>query len=133
MIVLDASVLMAHFSSNDAHHEEASGILSAWREHEFATSVLTLAEFYVAPAKAGKLEGAQNLIRRLRVRALDIPEHAAPALAQIRAERGLKMPDVCVLYAAVEQGAALATFDDKLASVGRAADLRVITTKHEGP
>lgn len=40
-------------------------------------------------------------------------------LAELRATRGLKLPDCCVLDVAIRHLAAVATFDDQLAGAAR--------------
>jgi predicted nucleic acid-binding protein len=46
-------------------------------------------------------------------------------LALLRAETGLKLPDCCVLLAAEQSGAAVATFDDRLAGAVTRRGLRL--------
>jgi predicted nucleic acid-binding protein len=52
----------------------------------------------------------------LRIEELDLPAGTALRLGELRATTNLKMPDCCVLYTAEHHGAAIATFDDKLAT-----------------
>jgi predicted nucleic acid-binding protein len=47
-------------------------------------------------------------------------------LAGLRASTGLKLPDCCALLVAEAQGAALATFDDRLARVARSRGVAVL-------
>ncbi|MGO9955188.1 MAG: PIN domain-containing protein [Solirubrobacteraceae bacterium] len=52
----------------------------------------------------------------LEIQELPVEKGAASALARLRAETGLRMPDCCVLHAALTAGAqALATCDVRLA------------------
>jgi predicted nucleic acid-binding protein len=116
VIVLDASVLIAHFDDTDAHHERAHRILHAGVQHQLAVSQITLAQVLVAPARAGKLELVGTGLRRLKVQRVTLGEDAPERLALLRAETGLKLPDCCVLLAAEQVEARLiATFDDRLA------------------
>jgi predicted nucleic acid-binding protein len=117
VIVLDASVLIAHFDANDAHHERASEVLVSIADDHMGASSLTLAEVLVGPARAGCLEQATAALRQLDIRAVAISEDASVRLATLRATTTLKLPDCCVLLAAETSAAAgIATFDDRLAS-----------------
>ncbi|MGL5859950.1 MAG: PIN domain-containing protein, partial [Phycicoccus sp.] len=55
MIVLDASVVIAHLESRDTHHERATELLLRHADHEFLVSPVTLAETLVGPARDGRL------------------------------------------------------------------------------
>ncbi len=121
MIVLDASVLIGHLEPADAHHAGATALLKAHLSESFASSVITLAEVYAGAARAGRADQLSELLARLQIDSLDLPARAAPRLGELRAITQLKMPDCCVLYTAEQHGAAVGTFDDKLAA--RAADL----------
>ncbi|MDM2164755.1 PIN domain-containing protein [Mycobacteroides abscessus] len=125
-IVLDASVLIAHANPVDEHHRAAEGLLTQWAPFGYAASVLTLAEFYVGPARTGHLAAAQAMIVGLAVTAIDIPAVAAAELAQIRARHALKMPDAVVLYTAKMHADALGTFDTRLGAAARLAGIQVV-------
>ncbi len=56
MIVLDASVLIAHFDADDAHHRRATGLLVSLVDEEFGASPISLAEVLVGPVRAGQLD-----------------------------------------------------------------------------
>jgi predicted nucleic acid-binding protein len=115
MIVLDASVLIAFLDSNDEHHEAAVSLLESSGAEPLSASTISLAEVLVAPAKAGRLDEATTALERLGVTELPVGESSARQLAEIRARTGLKMPDCCVLAAARNLGASVATFDKALA------------------
>ncbi len=84
--------------------------------------MITLAEALVAPARAGRLEETESLLRELEVEPIGLSPDSVPRLAALRAETGLRMPDCCVLLAAALAGAdAILTFDEHLA---RAAGAR---------
>lgn len=123
MIVLDASVLIAHLDARDAQHERASSALTATGSEALGASVVTLAECLVAPARAGRLDQAHAALRDLGVGELSLPADSASALAQLRAKTKLRLPDCCVLLCAQHERASLLTFDERLAK--RAADLGV--------
>ena len=123
MIVVDASVLIAHLDENDALHDRAVDVLLASAEQPLACSPITLAEVLVGPARAGRLRDARNAITNLGVAEIPLGEGAAARLAELRAETALKLPDCCVLLAADDaQAQAVLTFDDRLA---RAAERRL--------
>lgn len=121
MIVLDASVLIAHFESADRHHADATDLLLSHTAQTFAASVVTLAEVYVGAARAGQTDRLDQLLARLGVEPVELPAGGARRLGELRAATHLKMPDCCVLYTAEQHAAAIATFDERLAA--RAADL----------
>ena len=121
MIVLDASVLIAHFEATDAHHDRATELLVAAAEEPLGVSPLTLAEVFVGPARTGRLDAAQTAIRDLEIATIALPVDAPVRLATLRASTRLRLPDCCVVLAAEATDADVATFDDRLAS--SAADL----------
>ena len=123
MILLDASVLIGHFEPADAHHAQATAVLTAHLTDSFAASVITLAEVYAGAARSGQAQRLTELLKHLLVEELDLPAGAALRLGELRAATNLKMPDCCVLYTAEHHGAAIATFDDKLAI--RAGDIGI--------
>lgn len=123
LTVLDASVLLAYFDSTDAHTEAAKAILE--EADELAASVLTVAESLVGAATAGRLDEQSEALADLEINRVQIGSDAAPALARLRANTGLKMPDCCVLHAATQIGAdAIATRDASLSSAARALGYR---------
>lgn len=126
MIVLDASVLIAHLDGSDRHHAKARSLLEANSSEAFGASPITLAETLVSPARAGRLGEAEVALRRLAVQELPLGEGAAGRLAEMRAKAGLKMPDCCVLLAAQEHEATVASFDVDLLSAGRKLGLNCI-------
>lgn len=119
MIVLDASVLIAHLDGSDRHHRKARALLEANSSEPFGASPITLAETLVSPARAGRLEDAEAALRRLEVEELPLRTGAPPRLAAMRAEVGLKMPDCCVLLAAQDHEGTVASFDSRLQAAAR--------------
>lgn len=114
MILLDANVLIAFLDSADVHHDRAKALLLTETDEELAASSLTLAEVFVGPVRAGRGPQVVDAIRDLAVRAIALPDEPLD-LATLRARTGLRMPDCCVLSAALSSGARLATFDARLA------------------
>lgn len=122
MIVVDASVLIAHLDESDALHDQAVDALLAAVNQPLACSPITLAEVLVGPARAGRLHDARTAVADLGVVEIALGGDAAGRLAALRAETALKLPDCCVLLAAEDaQAEAVLTFDDRIA---RAAEQR---------
>jgi predicted nucleic acid-binding protein len=115
VIVLDATVLIAHLDAGDAHHDAAEAQLLEVADQAFGASSITLAEVLVAPARAGRLADAKAALHSLGVAELRLPVDAAERLATLRAATALKLPDCCVLLAAEDTPARVLTFDAHLA------------------
>lgn len=128
MIVIDASVLIAHLDADDSHHTRAEGLLEAAGSTPLAASRLTLAEVLVGPTRAGKLELAMAALAQLGVDGVGLHADAPVRLAGLRGSTRLKMPDCCVLLAAEQVNGQVATFDASLAAAARALGLGVVET-----
>ena len=76
---------------------------------------LTLAECLVGPARVGCEAEALRIIETLGIATVPVTDQQPLALARLRAETSLRLPGCCVLAAALETGASLATFDVTLA------------------
>ena len=127
MIVVDASVLIAHLDENDALHDRAVEALLAAADQPLACSPITLAEVLVGQARADRLPDARCAMTVLGVAEIPLGDDAAARLAALRAETALKMPDCCVLLAAADgQAEIVLTFDDRLARAAERRRLRVI-------
>jgi predicted nucleic acid-binding protein len=127
VIVVDASVLIAHLDENDALHDRAVEALLATAEQPLRCSPITLAEVLVGPARAGRLGDAQAALADLGVVEIAVGHDGAARLAALRAETGLKLPDCCVLLAAEDARAdAVLTFDDRLARAAEQRGLPVV-------
>lgn len=124
MIVLDASVLIAHLDGSDRHHAEARRLLVEYDSEPFGAPAITLAETLVAPARAHRLADAEAALDRLGVVELPLGDEAPTRLASLRAETGLKMPDCCVLLAAERCAGIVASFDSALLRAAGALGLR---------
>ncbi len=86
-----------------------------------AASTITLAEVLVGAARAGRLDEQLAAIAALQITELTVEPGAAAALARLRADTGLRMPDCCVLHAALSSHAqALATRGTRLAKAAAA-------------
>ncbi len=116
MIVLDASVLIAHADEHDAHHGQAVDLLDETSD-PLGASPITLSEVLVRPVRDGILERAQQYIADLGVEPIGLGDDAPMRLAVLRAETGLRLPDCCVLLAAQQTQGSVLTFDDRLARI----------------
>jgi predicted nucleic acid-binding protein len=114
VIVLDASVLIAHLDERDAHHERATRLLADTGAEPLGASTITLAETLVGPTRADRLQDVTAVLTRLGVAELPLGDEAPKHLAQLRAEIGCKLPDCCVLLAAQEHNGVIASFDSAL-------------------
>jgi predicted nucleic acid-binding protein len=126
VIVLDASVLIAHLDERDAHHDRASRLLADSGAEPLGASTITLAETLVAPTRAGRLEDVVAALDRLGVAGLPLGDGAPARLARLRAEVGRKLPDCCVLLAAQEHGGTVASFDSPLVDAATGLDLSIL-------
>jgi predicted nucleic acid-binding protein len=116
VIVLDASMLIAHLDERDALHARAEEMLERAASDPLGCSSVTLAEVLVGPARHGRLDSARTALAELEVAEIPLGPDAAVRLATMRADVGLKLPDCCVLVAAQDATArAIVTFDDALA------------------
>jgi predicted nucleic acid-binding protein len=119
VIVLDASVLIAFLDGGDAHHEAARALLAEHVDDDLAVHPLNLAETLVGPVRQGRVDVALRALRDLEVTALSSPADSALRLAELRASTNLRMPDCCVLLAAEQVGATVASFDGRLNAAAR--------------
>jgi predicted nucleic acid-binding protein len=126
LIVLDANVLIAHLSRSDQHHGRAETLLETINSEPWGVSAITLAEVLVYPARAGRLADAEAALVGLEVQEVPLGSAASGRLAEMRAELGLKMPDCCVLLAAQNNEAPLATFDSELLAAAEKLGIKVI-------
>ena len=116
MIVLDASVLIAHLDERDVQHERAVEELLAAADEAFSCSPITRAEVLVGPTRTGRLDVAESALVTLGVDDVALGSDAPARLAALRAETSLKLPDCCVLLAAQDTAASrVVTFDEQLA------------------
>jgi predicted nucleic acid-binding protein len=118
--------LIAHLDARDPHHKAAVELLRAHSMQRLGASQISLAETLVAPARAGRLEEAQEALEQIAVRELAFGHTAPPRLAAMRVETGLKLPDCCVLLAAQDHGDGLASFDLDLCRSARDMEIPVV-------
>lgn len=128
MIVLDASVLIGFIFDQDPHHAAAVALLREAAGGSFGVSPVTLAEALVAPTRLGRVKAAERMLLEIGVTEIPLPPDAAVQLAELRVESGVKMPDCCVLLAAITSHGAVATFDSRLANAATARHIPTITS-----
>ncbi|MCD2441453.1 type II toxin-antitoxin system VapC family toxin [Agromyces sp. SYSU K20354] len=126
MIVLDASVVIAHLAAGDAHHARATEFFREHAGDEFVVHTLTLTEILVGPMRVGRGADATRALASLGIGEWAPPAGSAARLAQLRVDSGLKLPDCCVLDVAVESRHPLATFDARLAEAAVALGVPVV-------
>lgn len=126
VIVLDASVLIAYLDADDDRHVVAESLLAREIDDDLGMNPLTLAEVLVAPVREGRLRQAQEALRDLEVNELPFPSDTAVRLAELRATTGLRMPDCCVVLAAEDAGATVASFDRQLIQAAKARNMAVL-------
>jgi predicted nucleic acid-binding protein len=120
VIVLDASVLIAHLDATDVHHTRAAEALLVHAPQGFGASPITLAEVLVGPIRRERLEAAWAALQDLGVGEVPWREDACRRLAALRALTSLKLPDCCVLLAAQDARAhSIVTFDERLLQSAR--------------
>lgn len=126
MIVLDASVLIAHLNPADTHHDEATRILLRGDRDALIVHSSTMAEVLVGGARIGRAAEMRADLESMGIELADQDVEEPVRLATLRAATGLKLPDCCVLGTAIRIGARLATFDRVLARVGGARGIVVL-------
>lgn len=103
--------MIAYLGSDDTHHVAAARLLQREIDDDFAACPLTLAKVLVGPIRAGRLDAAVAALHAPDVVEQPSPADTAVELARLRAHTGLRMPDCCVLLAAQEAAARVASYD----------------------
>lgn len=124
--MLDASVVIAHFAVNDAHHDEATDLLLRVAAERLIMHPLTVAEILVRPAGDGREVRQLERLGAMRIETWTMDADAPLRLARLRASATLPMPDCCVVDLALQVRASIATFDDRLARVAAGLAIDVI-------
>lgn len=128
MIVFDASVLIAFLDGQHSHHRAAEALLIEAIDDDLLVNSLTLAEVLVAPVRENELDKVVAALHDVDIQEAPFPAATAVRLAELRAATGLKMPDCCVLLAAEDAAAGVATFDARLARAAAERNLPVLGT-----
>ena len=98
LIVVDASVVIAHLDPADALHHASVKALLEHAEDDLRLPASAYAEALVDPARKGRLEDAQEKVARLLLRIEPIGAAVAEAAARLRAAQpSLRLPDALVL------------------------------------
>jgi predicted nucleic acid-binding protein len=127
VIVMDASVLIAHLNPADPHHETATAILLAGTPGQMLVHTITLAEVLVGGVRVGQGASMRDDLRAAGITVAPHDDGEPLRLAELRASTGLKLPDCCVLHVAIHHQASLATFDEALAAAARKRGVPVQT------
>ena len=106
LALLDSSIVIGALNRHDALHEAASRAVRAERErHALAISALTYAEIMVGPLRAGGRAVAVVERFAAQVRIVDLSPDIARLAAELRAARGLKLPDAVIVATGLRLGA----------------------------
>ena len=108
LALLDTSIVIAALNRDDTLHRAAGQALRAERDrHALAISALTYAEILVGPLRAGGR--AVEVVERFaaQVRIADLSPDIARRAAELRASRGLKLPDAVIVATGLGLGAAV--------------------------
>lgn len=98
MIVLDASVVIAHLDPDDSLHVSATSTLLEYASDDLRLPASAYAESLVDPARKGRLDEARDAIAALQLQIVPVDRPSAERAASLRArERGLRLPDALVL------------------------------------
>ena len=106
LALLDTSIVIGALNRDDALHEAASRAVRAERDrHGLAISALTYAEALVGPLRAGgrAVEVVERFAAQLRI--VDLSPDIARLAAEIRAARGLRLPDAVIVATGLRLGA----------------------------
>lgn len=130
-MILDASVVVAALNVDDAHHRRAVDVFVETAGQRLLICDLTLAESLVAHVRHGTERQALARLQQLGVTTLPLVRDAV-ALARVRVETGLRMPDCIVLLTAEQEMDSLTTFDERLARVARSRGVTVLPAPDSG-
>lgn len=126
MIAVDASVLIAHLSARDSHHEGATGIIRDSSPGSMLVHSLTLAEVLVGAVRVGRGAALRDDISAAGIEVAPHDLDESLRLAELRATSGLRLPDCCVLDVALHHHGSVASFDDALAKAARQCGVAVL-------
>ncbi len=98
LIVLDASVVIAHLNPDDAGHARAVSALSDHADDDLRLPASAYAETLVTPARRGRLAEARDRIDRMPLTVAPIDKTIAEVAAGLRSQTpALRLPDALVL------------------------------------
>lgn len=114
LIVLDASVVIAHLDAADALHRAATRALERHTDDDLRLPASAYAECLVEPAAKGKLAQARGHIAALGFVVVPLDAAIAERAAAFRTgRRRLRLPDALVLATADELEADLVLTGDR--------------------
>jgi predicted nucleic acid-binding protein len=106
LIVLDASILIAHLDPSDHLHTAAVPALKARAADDLVLPASAYAEVLVDPARKRRLGSVRSQIQALLISVEPIGEAIAERAAYLRARhRALRLPDALVIAVGEELGA----------------------------
>jgi predicted nucleic acid-binding protein len=127
VIVLDASVLIAAMHPTGTHGRAAARII---RTHAgsgaLAIHAVNLTEALVGAIRAGQEKRVRRAVHLLDLQVCADDAETPWRWAHLRATTELRMPDCCALDTALREGAPLATFDERLATVARGSGVQIV-------
>ena len=98
LIVLDASVVIAHLDTGDSLHAAATAALNRYADDDLRLPASAYAECLVDPARKGMLPAARDHIAALGLEVVPIDRVIAERAAALRAgRRTLRLPDALVM------------------------------------
>jgi predicted nucleic acid-binding protein len=125
LIVLDASVVIAHLDPDDAHHSAVVAALEQHADDDLRLPASAYAEALVGPARTGTFDAARESMQALLLGVEPITQSLAERAAVLRAtDRSLRLPDALVLGCADTLNAAAVLTTDR--RWGRFSRVRVI-------
>jgi predicted nucleic acid-binding protein len=98
LIVLDASVVIAHLDASDALHAQATAALDAHAADDLRLPATAYAEVLVRPVRDGRLAQARDDVSALGLVVVPVDEQLAERAARVRAAAtNLRLPDAVVV------------------------------------
>jgi predicted nucleic acid-binding protein len=114
LIVLDASVLIAHFDGRDSLHATAEAALRSHAADDLVLPASAYAEALVVPTRHGRLAAMRSHIQALSISIEPLGTQIAERAAEIRAQhRSLRLPDALVIATGDELGADVVLTGDR--------------------
>lgn len=114
LIVLDASVVIAHLDGANALHSAATNALNDYADDDLRLPASAYAECLVDPATKGQIPTVRRKIDALRLAIVPIDGAVVERTAALRAgRRSLRLPDAFVLAAAEELDADVVLTGDR--------------------
>lgn len=93
MIVVDASVLIAHLNTVDPHHRAATEILLAGTPGQMLVHAITFAEVLVGGVRIGQGVSMRDDLFAAGIRVAPRDDDEPLRLAELRVSTGLRLPD----------------------------------------